>query len=252
MTSAPFRPTAVILAAGLGARLRSVQPDEPKGFVVVGEGAIIARSLRLLRAAGVHDLVLVAGWREEVYRAFLARHHPAARLVINRDYATTGSLASLVLGARGAAGDVLVVESDLLYEYRALTALLAAPGRNTLLASGPTGSGDEVWVYGRGGRLAHLGKGAWAGAPRLGELVGLTRLSGELAQALIAAASGLPASAHYEDGINAVCPRHAIEVLRLDDLAWCEIDDGGHLARARQSVWPRIEAAERAAEGVRP
>jgi choline kinase len=156
-----------------------------------------------------------------------------------------------VIGARGTAGDILVVESDLLYEARALTALLAAPARNTLLASGPTGSGDEVWVYGRDRRLARLDKGAWAGAPRLGELVGLTRLSAEFVRALAAAAPSLPAGAHYEEGINALCAERAVEVLRLDELAWCEIDDGAHLARARGAVWPRICAAEQRAAGQR-
>jgi 2-aminoethylphosphonate-pyruvate transaminase len=243
--------TAVILAAGMGVRLRPWQPDRPKGFLVVGPGPIIARSLALLRAAGVRELVLVAGWREEVYREFLVREHPDVRLEVNPDYAGTGSLASLVIGARGAAGDVLVVESDLLYEARALTALLAAPGRNTLLASGPTGSGDEVWVYGREQRLARLDKGAWAGAPRLGELVGLTRLSAEFVRALAAAAPALPAGAHYEDGINALCPERAVDVLRLEELAWCEIDDGAHLARARGAVWPRICAAEKSAAELR-
>jgi 2-aminoethylphosphonate-pyruvate transaminase len=250
MPSAFSPPTAVILAAGLGARLRPVQADKPKGFVIVGGNAIIARTLALLGAAGVRDIVLVAGWREEIYRDFLASHHPAVRLVTNRDYATTGSLASLVIGVQDLPGDVLVIESDLLYEARALTALLAARGRNTLLASGPTGSGDEVWVHGRHGRLAHLGKEAWSGAPRVGELVGLTRMSGELVQALVAAAPGLPASAHYEDGLNVVCPRQSVDILRLDDLAWCEIDDAKHLARARESIWPRICAADHAPAGA--
>lgn len=243
-------PTAVILAAGMGSRLRPVHADKPKGFVVVGNQPIIARSLALLRAAGVRDFVLVAGWREEIYREYLAEHHPAVRVVANRDYASTGSLSSLVAGVRDVAGDVLLVESDLLYEARALAALLAAPSPDTLLASGPTRSGDEVWVHGRDGRLAHLSKQPWNGAPRTGELVGMTRLSGALVQTLVAAATVLPAAAHYEDGLNALCSRHIVEVLHIDDLIWCEIDDEAHLARAREVVWPRILAAERAAAGV--
>jgi len=246
MSPAAASVTAVILAAGLGERLRPVQVDEPKGFIAIGGGAIIARSLMQLTAAGVRDIVLVAGWRQESYRALLAAQFPAVRLAINPDYATTGSLASLLIGYKGVAGDVLVVESDLLYESRALAALLAAPGRSTLLASGPTGSGDEVWVYAREARLAHLSKQAWGGAPRVGELVGLTRLSGELMQALGGAADRLSAAAHYEDGLNAVCAQQTVDILCLDDLAWCEIDDAAQLARARNEIWPRIGRAEHA------
>ncbi len=246
MSSAAASVTAVILAAGLGERLRSVQMDEPKGFIAIGGGAIIARSLTQLTAAGVRDIVLVAGWREESYRALLAAQFPAVRLAINPDYATTGSLASLLIGCEGVAGDVLVVESDLLYESRARGALLAAPRRRTLLARGRTGSGGVVGVYARVARLAHLSKQAWGGAPRVGELVGLTRLSRRLAQALVGAASNLTLAAHYEDGLNAVCAQQAVDILCLDDLAWCEIDDAAQLARARNEIWPRIGRAEQA------
>ncbi|HEU5080264.1 MAG TPA: NTP transferase domain-containing protein [Opitutaceae bacterium] len=239
-------PTAVILAAGMGTRLRAVHAEKPKGFVEIDGTAIIARSLALLEAAGVRDIVLVAGWRDDVYRAFLARRFPGVRVLVNRDFATTGSLASLRLGAAAVESDILVVESDLLYEARALPALLAAPSRNTLLASGLTRSGDEVWVYARDHRLAQLSKQPWSGAPRLGELVGLTRLSRELYLEMDRAANSLPAAAHYEDGLNAVCGQHAIDVLRLENLAWCEIDDSAHMQRAKESVWPCIQKADRA------
>lgn len=245
MPPASTAPTAVILAAGMGTRLREVHAEKPKGFVEIDGTAIIARSLKLIKAAGVDEVVLVAGWRSEVYREFLATEFPGVRLALNPEFATTGSLASLRIGARDVTGDVLIVESDLLYEARALRVLLAAPSRNTLLASGLTQSGDEVWVYGENHRLAQLSKQSWTGAPRMGELVGLTRVSADLMGGLQNAGNTLPAAAHYEDGLNAVSATHAIDVLRIDDLAWCEIDDSNHLQRAKTSIWPRIQKADR-------
>ena len=245
MPAASTAPTAVILAAGMGTRLRAVHAEKPKGFVEIDGTAIIARSLKLIEAAGVREIVLVAGWQSDVYRAFLAAQFPRVHLTLNPDFATTGSLASLRIGARHVANDILIVESDLLYEARALGALLAASSQNTLLASGLTQSGDEVWVYGNENRLAQLSKQPWSGAPRIGELVGLTRVSSDLMRTLDDAARQLPASAHYEDGLNAVCANHRIEVLRIDDLAWCEIDDSSHLQRAKTSVWPRIQKTDR-------
>src|SRR4051812_42159334 len=98
MSSASPALTAVILAAGMGSRLRSVHSEKPKGFIEVGDGPIIGRSVSLLIAAGVREIVLVAGWRNEVYREFLSSSFPDVRMVINADYANTGSLASLVIG----------------------------------------------------------------------------------------------------------------------------------------------------------
>ena len=44
---------AVILAAGMGTRLKSVFSDRPKGFVEIGGEGLIARSIRLLKARGI-------------------------------------------------------------------------------------------------------------------------------------------------------------------------------------------------------
>lgn len=236
--------TAVVLAAGLGSRLSA---DGPKGLLEVGGGPLIGRSLELMAAAGINEVVLVAGWKAEIYRRYLAGHHPAVRIVGNPDYATTGSLASLLIGARATAGDILIVESDLLYERRALDALQAAASRDTLLASGFTHSSDEVWVHGRERRLERLTKHDWTGAPRLGELVGLTRLSRGALDRLAAVAPTLSPAAHYEDGLNAICGEQPIAVCKIDDLIWCEIDTPAHLQRAREQVWPRVRESDQTA-----
>lgn len=235
----------MVLAAGLGSRLRAVQA-KPKGFVEIAGEPIIARSVRALRRAGVTEFVFVVGWQADVYRAWCRAECPGARCVDNPDYATTGSLRSLLIGAAGAPGrDLIVVESDLLYERRAPRLLLAAPTPDTVLISGFTQSGDEVWAYESApGRLSKLTKQPAGDAAPAGELVGLSRLSAELLAGLPAAAARLPAEAHYEDGLNALAASRSIALLRVPDLAWCEIDDAAHLARAQEKVWPRIVLAD--------
>jgi 2-aminoethylphosphonate-pyruvate transaminase len=237
-------PVAVILAAGLGSRLQSVHAGRPKGFVAVGGEPIIARSIAALRRAGIREFVFVVGWQADVYRAWLAESCRDARCVENPDYASTGSLRSLLLGAAAVPGrDVLIVESDLLYEPRAVELLLAAPARDTVLLSSFTGSGDEVWAYARpSGHLDRLTKLRADGPAPAGELVGLSRVSSALLDQLAATGATLSATAHYEDALTAVSAEHPIELLRVDDLVWCEIDDPNHLERARSLVWPRISA----------
>ncbi len=235
---------AIVLAAGLGSRLRSVQAERPKGFVPIDGAPIIARSAAALQAAGIREFVLVVGWREEVYRDWAAAELAGATCVPNPDYAATGSLRSLLLGAATVPGrDVLVVESDLLYDPGAPARLLAEPAGNVLLASGFTGSGDEVWVYaGPDGRLRRLDKQRWDGRTPAGELVGLTRLTAATIAELAAAAKHLPAAAHYEDGLNAICGETPVRLRHEPALVWCEIDDPAHLERARREIWPRLQA----------
>lgn len=234
----------MVLAAGLGSRLRAVHEAQPKGFVEVGGEPIIARSVRAMRAAGVGEFVFVTGWMSEAYRRWLALAVPGAQCVENAAYATTGSLASLLIGAAVAPGrDLLVVESDLLYEARAPRLLLAAPSPDTVLVSGFTQSGDEVWVYeSTPRRLAHLSKRRDPARQPAGELVGLTRMSASLVAGLGDAAKTLPAGAHYEDGLNALAAGRHIALLPVPDLLWGEIDDPAHLDRARRVLWPRLAA----------
>lgn len=233
-----------MLAAGLGSRLRAVHDTRPKGFVEIGGEPIIARSVAALRQAGISEFVFVVGWQAHVYRAWCTAACPGAICVDNSAYATTGSLASLLIGAAAAPGRNLVVaESDLLYEPRASQLLLAAPADDTVLISGFTRSGDEVWAYEAAPRrLAHLSKQRDPARTPVGELVGLTRMSAALLGELRAAAATLPAGAHYEDGLNALAARRPIALLPVSDLIWGEIDDPAHLARAQHELWPRIAA----------
>ncbi len=249
------RPVAVVLAAGLGSRLQAVHNARPKGFVEIGGKPIIARSVEALRRAGVSEFVFVVGWRGDVYREWCARECPGSVCVENPEYASTGSLSSLLIGAAVVPErNLIVVESDLLYEQRAPDLLLAASVMDTVLISGFTQSRDEVWAYESApNRLVRLTKRREdeIGEP-VGELVGLTRMSVSLIRDLGTAAPTMPVTVHYEDGLNALAAARPITLLPVPDLAWCEIDDPGHLTRARDAVWPRIVAANAAGNSRQP
>jgi choline kinase len=51
----------IILAAGRGARLNGTSADMPKCLVTLGGETLLARNIRVLRAAGVTDIVVVVG-----------------------------------------------------------------------------------------------------------------------------------------------------------------------------------------------
>ena len=87
---------AVILAAGMGTRLRGVFSELPKGFVEVGGETLIARSLRLLSERGIRDTWIVAGHLGHAYHD-LAKDRPDVHVLDNPAYAETGSMASLAL-----------------------------------------------------------------------------------------------------------------------------------------------------------
>ena len=111
-----------------------------------------------------------------------------------------------------------------------------------LLASGPTGSGDEVYVEARQGKLANLSKDRAQIGALFGEMVGITRISPQLFEAMLAAAEArFRETLHmeYEQGLVVGGRTVPVDCLLVPDLLWAEIDDEQHLERAR-GLYPRI------------
>jgi choline kinase len=238
---------AIVLAAGVGSRLRGVIDDRPKGLIEIGGEALMARSVRLLADRGVTDVVLVAGHRADAYHAFAA-DRAGVRVVVNAGYASTGSMASLAVAIDSREpSDVLVLESDIVYEARALDRLLSSPDGDATLVSGLTDAGDEVWVSAPGGWLRAMSK-ARGDLPSVdGEFVGITRLS---AGGVIAMRDAFRrfADRHghgrmdYETGaLVEVAAARRIAALGIPDLCWGEIDDERQYDRVTRLVWPRVQ-----------
>jgi NDP-mannose synthase len=61
---------AMILAGGLGTRLRPLTFSIPKPLLPVGEKPILQKIIEQLRDAGVTDVVLATGYQAELVRAF--------------------------------------------------------------------------------------------------------------------------------------------------------------------------------------
>lgn len=64
------RVKAMILAGGLGTRLRPLTFSIPKPLLPVGEKPILQKIIEQLRAAGVTELILATGYHAELIRAF--------------------------------------------------------------------------------------------------------------------------------------------------------------------------------------
>lgn len=242
--------SAVILAAGQGKRLRDEVRDRPKGFLRLGAQPIIEESVHRLAAAGIHDVLIVTGFAASYYDEFARQHAALVRTVHNPEFARSGSMYSLYCARELVHGDFLLLESDLIYEPRALRVLLDHPARDAILLSGPTGAGDEVYVETVDGTLRNMAKDRSRLGPDVaGELVGISKISADLfrvMQRIAAAAFRDSLVFDYEtDCLVAAAAEHAIACPVVPDLLWGEIDDPAHLRRARELVYPRIAALDR-------
>lgn len=243
--------SAVILAAGRGTRLAGEVYDRPKGLLRIGERPIIEESIAALADAGIRDVILVTGHLSALYEQF-ARRLPAVRTVHNERFAESGSLYSLYQARTLVQGPFLLLESDLVYEPRALGVLLDGEDQDAILVSGPTAAGDEVYVATEAGRLAGMSKRRDALAGTIaGELVGITRVSPPLFALMCRYGERefrTTLMRDYEtDALVTAGRERPIACPVVPDLVWGEIDDASHLARVRERVWPEIERRRRAA-----
>ena len=56
---------AIILAAGLGTRLRPLTNDRPKCMVEVCGTPMVERQIQFLHEVGISDIILVSGYKAE-------------------------------------------------------------------------------------------------------------------------------------------------------------------------------------------
>jgi 2-aminoethylphosphonate-pyruvate transaminase len=237
--------TGVILAAGLGSRLKDRTKQMPKGFIEVDGRSLIERSVAILLTAGVNRIIIGTGYLHEHFDA-LREKYPI-QTFRNPDYSTTGSMYTLYILRHLIHAPFLLLESDLLYESAAMDHLSKDPLENIILASGATHSGDEVYVQASPeNQLQQMSKDRAALTHVTGELVGITKLSVQALEAMSYFAEAQFNSGNkmlnYEDALVAIAEVHRIHVKVIEELVWCEIDDENHLRRALNLVYPKIKA----------
>jgi len=242
---------AIIIAAGRGVRMGSRGQLTPKGLMRLGEKSMVEDSILTLADHGIRDICLVTGHLFDQYHALVETLPVPVEVRHNPDYATTGSLPSLLIGLKGHAGACVILESDLTYEPRALDAL--DPVQSRLIVSGTTGAGDEVYVWTRQNaaenHLVQLSKDIAAEpSPHFGELVGITGLTDKAVSAFRAVGTGLAAvnpMTEYETALVAMSRDLPVNCVKLDGLAWAEADDENMLKHAQRDVYPRVLAARK-------
>lgn len=235
--------TAVILAAGIGSRLRNIHNDKPKGFLQLGDKPIIEESIARLVFAGINEIIIVTGYRNNFYDE-LKQKYPLVKTIKNDIFETTGSMYSLWTAKELVKNDFLLIESDLIYELNALQTLLNSSYKNAILLSGKTGAGDEVYVGVDGNRIVNMSKQIEDIEQIGGELVGVSKISYDLYCKMNLFAERVfdkKSNYHYEDCLTDLAINNEINFELVDDLAWIEIDDENHHQRAVNIVYPLIK-----------
>lgn len=128
---------AIILAAGLGRRMRPLSITTHKTLLKIGEHTILDRLIDVLIANEVRDIAIVTGYRAEDLHQHLIKHYPYLDFMFihNERYEETNNIYSLAIAIEKIPinDDIVLIESDLVVESSVFTRLFASPHPNVAL-----------------------------------------------------------------------------------------------------------------------
>jgi choline kinase len=246
---------AIILAAGRGLRLQLPEDQQlPKCLLRFDGMSLLERHLHMLKSAGIDDVVLALGFRHELVEAELNRlgWQPRPEIVLNERF-HLGSVLTVhtVADALTRGGSVLLMDADVLYDERIMSALTAGEQTvNRLLIDRTFEAGDEpVKLCVRDGVPIELRKQLPPDLQfdTIGESVGFFRFDHAGARRLAALVAGYVASdrAHmpHEEAVRDLLQERSqiCEVTDVTGSPWIEIDYSEDVARASADVLPLLQ-----------
>lgn len=230
---------AIILAAGMGKRLKDLTRDNTKCMVKVNGVSLIDRMLHQIQAVGVDRIVVVTGYKGQLLRDYIGTLgiQTPIEFIDNPVYDRTNNIYSLSLAAgKLVEDDTLLFESDLIFEDSVLRALVDDPRPTLALVDKyeswmdgtcvklSADDGIEAFVPGKQFKFEEMGE--------YYKTVNIYKFSREFSQKqyvpfLKAYEQALGENEYYEQVLRVITMLDdaGIRAKRLDGQKWYEIDD---------------------------
>lgn len=142
--------TAVIPAAGMSRRLKSLTENTHKSLLEVNGKPLLLRILKSLKASGISNVVIVTGFCSDKIKSSVAEWNLGIEVdfVHNPDYQTTNNMYSLFLARPFLENSgMLLLDSDILFDERIISLLLESGESNVIaLRESPNLSEEEIKV----------------------------------------------------------------------------------------------------------
>lgn len=119
---------AIILAAGMGTRLRPFTDDRPKCLVAVNGVPMVERQIQFLKEKGIDDITLISGYKAEALEYLKDKY--GVDIIFNDRYDTCNNINSLYI-VRDRFHDTYILEGDVFMEKNVL---LGEIGQSTYFA----------------------------------------------------------------------------------------------------------------------
>lgn len=230
---------AVILAAG-----RAKDFNFPNGFVEIENQTIIERSINILLETGIKKIYIVIGYEKDYYKN-LAKKYNEIILIENSYYERYSSYYSLCLLKDYLKDDFILLDSDIIYEKKALKKILNSNEENLILISSETGSKDECYVEIENDIVVKMSKDKSELKKIDGEMLGISKLSYDYFKKIIELKVE---NSHYsyEYSIADIAREKKLKTLKINELVWGEVDNKNQYNKILKEIYPKIKRNEEA------
>jgi len=245
---------AIILAAGVGSRIRPMTDDCPKTLLKIGDVTILERMLTNIQACGINDVTFVLGYLREKIESFVKDTFPDlnAHFVVNDRYAETNTGYSLMLAEELVMGSSFVkFDADVVFDRKILEKLLACDDQNYLcIDKNIQLDAEEIKVVvDRNDRIVKASKTV-PPADAMGESIGIEKISHDTAGLLFAELRAMMGQAenhqeYYEGAYERLMEKDvAFYTLDITGLNWTEIDTKKDFDAARRLFVPALAGTQ--------
>jgi len=109
---------SIIIAAGLGSRLKGYTESLPKCMLIFGNKTLLQRQLDVHRSCGIYDISVVRGFKKEKI------NYEGLKYFENTNYQNNNILNSLFYAEEAITGNVIINYSDILFDENVVNRLL--------------------------------------------------------------------------------------------------------------------------------
>tara|TARA_B100000965_G_scaffold403410_1_gene431414 strand:- start:522 stop:1265 length:744 start_codon:yes stop_codon:yes gene_type:complete len=133
---------AIIIAAGLGSRLKPFTNDLPKTLVKIGNTSILESQLKVFRSLNIKDINLITGYKREKFK------EKKVKYFFNKEYKNNNILESLFCAKSKMNKTCLISYSDIIFKRNIVKKLLSSRNDISILV-------DTDWKKIYKGRTMH-------------------------------------------------------------------------------------------------
>lgn len=233
---------AVILAAGVGSRIRPLTDNCPKSLLSIGGKTILEMMITNIQQCGISEIILVLGYLQDQIRDFVRQKFPDIKVtfVVNEKYAETNTGYSLMLAERLVNGSPFIkFDADVVFDKAILKTLIESDYKNCLCVDKNIQlDAEEIKVILKENNRIVKASKTVNPKEAAGESIGIEKIDSETAVRLFAELTLMMRDKNnhqeyyegaYERLMGQQVPFHALDITGLK---WVEIDtkEDYHLA----------------------